>query len=477
VLAAIAPAPRGCPVTVDINAATTAVTMQVMDQLNRGVHRAPEFSYARYQDDVAYSQTHLTQSQAQGVVSGILSSVLGLVTGVLNLLLGSPYQLTCWVPPAPPAAAPVVITGNTGAYVAPAVGVPGSAGGADGPAASATFRNAKGLFYDLTGTRMAVGDTYNHKIRLVDFASSPATVTTLAGTGAASSVDGAGASATFNVPKGVCISGNTIFVAEEGGNRVRAVDIASHVVTTVAGNGTAALADGVGSAARFSAPRGVAVDATGALYVADCGNNVLRKLTSSAGGWTATTVAGASAAGNANGSGAAARFRSPSVLIYDRPHNALLMSDMGNHRIVKIDLNQAPSSAGYVSTFAGTGAAYGSGGPVDGPLLSAQFSGPYGLTIDPSGVVYCTEWTGGVLRRIDPAANQVTTLRSGGFAVSGPVQAFGNPAGVTTDPQGNVYFEEFQRHVIHYAGAAAPGVAPAPNVLGGATTPAAPACP
>ncbi|MDB5099441.1 MAG: hypothetical protein JWM80_3862, partial [Cyanobacteria bacterium RYN_339] len=368
---------------------------------------------------------------------------------------------------------------NTGAYAAPAVGVAGSPGGADGAAATATFRNAKGLFYDQSGNRMAVGDTYNHKIRLVDFSVSPAQVTTLAGTGAASSTDGPGASATFNVPKGVCVVGNTVYVAEEGGNRIRAVDIASRQVTTIAGNGTGNLVDGVGTSAHFSAPRGVAMDATGTLYVADCGNNVLRKLTSSAGGWTAATVAGAAAGGNALGSGASARFRSPSVLVYDRPHNVLYMSDMGNQRIVKIDLNLTPADGGYVTNFAGTGSAYPAGSPVDGPLQSAQFCGPYGLTVDPNGIVYCTEWTGGTVRRIDPVANLVTTLRTSGFATSGPIRSYGNPAGVTTDGLGNVYFEEFQRHDIHFTGSTAPGATPlAPNpanATGPAPAPAA--CP
>ncbi|MDB5098345.1 MAG: hypothetical protein JWM80_2766, partial [Cyanobacteria bacterium RYN_339] len=114
-LAAIAPAPHACAVTTDVDAGTTAVTLQVMDQLNRGIHRAPEFSYANYQADVGYYRTHLSQAQAQGMVGGLLSTALGLVSGVLDLLLASPYQLTCWVAPPPPPPPPAAAGSNTGA--------------------------------------------------------------------------------------------------------------------------------------------------------------------------------------------------------------------------------------------------------------------------------------------------------------------------------------------------------------------------
>ena len=155
-----------------------------------------------------------------------------------------------------------------------------------------------------------VADSANNTIRKVTPAG---VVTTLAGlAGSCGSADGTGSAARFYCPAGVAVdSAGNVYVADMHNNTIRKVTPAG-VVTTLAGlAGSPGSADGTGSAARFNDPYGVAVDSAGNVYVADTGNNTIRKVTP---GGVVTTLAGlAGSAGSADGTGSAARFDYPSA--------------------------------------------------------------------------------------------------------------------------------------------------------------------
>jgi secreted PhoX family phosphatase len=141
--------------------------------------------------------------------------------------------------------------------------------------------------------------------------SSNVIVTTLAGSGTSGYADGNGTSASFSFPSGVAVDGSgNVYVADSGNNRIRKIT-PSGIVTTLAGSGTSGYADGNGTSASFNSPSGVAVDGSGNVYVADWGNNRIRKITPSG---IVTTLAGSGSFGSTDGPGNSARFHYPSSL-------------------------------------------------------------------------------------------------------------------------------------------------------------------
>jgi sugar lactone lactonase YvrE len=176
-----------------------------------------------------------------------------------------------------------------------------------------------------------VADMSNNAIRKI----SPAgAVTTLAGqAGASGNTDGLGNQARFNAPYGVAAdkAGN-VYVSDSGNNCIRKIT-SDGMVSTLAGlPGYAGSADGSGDNARFANPQGLAVDAHGNLYVADTGNNTIRKITS---GGIVTTVAGlAGVSGTNDAAGGTARFNSPGGVTVDGAGN-LYVADTGNQTIRK----------------------------------------------------------------------------------------------------------------------------------------------
>ena len=139
---------------------------------------------------------------------------------------------------------------------------------------SAQFRNPAGLA--LSGDTLYVADQNNHRIRAVDLASADKTVSTIAGNGTPGHADGAGAAAQFNEPLGLAINDGTLYVADHNNHRIRAIDITSGTVRDIAGDGTAGNTNGIGTAARFNNPRGIAVSGD-TLYVTTSGG-LIRKL-------------------------------------------------------------------------------------------------------------------------------------------------------------------------------------------------------
>ena len=186
-------------------------------------------------------------------------------------------------------------------------------GNTDGDGTTAEFKNPTGVVAAGGGT-LYIADSGNHLIREVSVGATAAAtqVSTIAGTGTAGNVDNArGTVAQFNTPLGLAIRGSTLYIADYNGHRIRAIDLgsANKTVSTIAGSGTmGGYADGAGSTARFNDPLGIAVSGT-TLYVADSGNHRIRAIDIAT--KTVGTIAGDGTSGTKNGLGIAARFRRP----------------------------------------------------------------------------------------------------------------------------------------------------------------------
>ncbi len=198
-------------------------------------------------------------------------------------------------------------------------------------------------------------------------------------------VDGDAAKARFTSPQGIALDRHGIvYVADRSNNAIRKIT-PSGDVSTLAGDGSSGLADGLGPAARFRAPTGVALDAEGTLYVADDGNHCIRKITPAG---QVTTLAGDGKPGFADGSGTAARFTYPRGLTVDAD-GTVYVADQLNHRI------RAISPAGKVSIVAG-----GAPGFLDGILTAAAFYYPYAVAIGPDGALYVADHSNQAIRVI-----------------------------------------------------------------------------
>ena len=164
---------------------------------------------------------------------------------------------------------------NTGGTVVGSTLVSTLAGktpGQDGTGTGAVFSNPQDIVIDIAGNAY-VADFYNHKIRKI---SPEGVVTTLAGSGIASASDGLGTAASFYGPIGIAVDAlGNVYVADYFSNKIRKIS-PEGLVTTLAGSGTPGATDGTGTAASFSRPYDVAVDASGNCYVADSQNHKIR---------------------------------------------------------------------------------------------------------------------------------------------------------------------------------------------------------
>lgn len=288
----------------------------------------------------------------------------------------------------------VDLSSNAVATFAGAVGAPGAT---DATGTSAKFYEPFGIA--LVGTDLFVADTYNHSIRKM---TSAGVVTTLAGTsGTYGSTDGTGTAALFNSPKSLAGDATYLYVADTYNQIIRKITISSGLTATFAGYaGSTGVTDGTGSAARFNYPFGVALDATGNLFVADTGNHTIRKITSA--GVVSTFAGAAGTSGSTDDTGTAAKFNIPAGIVWDNTTTSLFVVDSGNHTIRKI------TSAGVVTTFAGTA---GSTGSTDATGTAARFNNPTALTVDAAGNLYVSDQNYTKIRKIT-SAGVVTTLNA-----------------------------------------------------------------
>lgn len=235
---------------------------------------------------------------------------------------------------------------------------------ADGTGAAAAFNAPRGVSTD--GTSLFVADSANNRIRRIIIGSG--VVTTLAGSGTATFADGVGVAAAFSNPFSVAVDGDTLFVADTSNHRIRMIQISTANVTTIAGSGTPAFADGTGTLAAFSSPSGIATDGTN-LYVSDATNNRIRQIVIATG--VVTTLAGNGTAGWTDGNGATASFNGPNQLVVDKSY--LYVGDTTNSVVRRVTIR-----TGWVETLVGRGAS----GFQDGTGSLAFFNFPRGVTSD-----------------------------------------------------------------------------------------------
>jgi serine/threonine-protein kinase len=226
----------------------------------------------------------------------------------------------------------------------------GQAGCKDGSGDSASFFNPAGLSVDKKGN-VYVADTHNSLIRKI---SPEGIVTTIAGIKPSGLRAGPYDSVKLDNPQGIAVdSSGNVYVADWAKDLIRKISPEGKV-TNIAGNGNPGAADGAGPASSFYLPEGIAVDAAGNLFIADTYNNMIRKI-STAG--IVTTIAGKKTKGSADGKGTSASFFHPAGINVDKDGN-LFIADAGNNKIRKI------SPEGIVTTFAGTGQRGSNNGPV-----------------------------------------------------------------------------------------------------------------
>ena len=299
-------------------------------------------------------------------------------------------------------------------------GQAGVSGSSDGSAA-ARFNHPSGVAVDAAGT-IYVADTDNCEIRKVTAAGAVSTLAGLAGVGG--SADGSGSAARFSGPSGIAAdAAGDLYVADSLNHTIRRINPAGAVTTLAGLAGASGAVDAAGPAARFHGPQGLALDASGNLFVADTNNNSIRRIITASG--VVATVAGqAGIAGSTDGASSQAQFHYPSGVAVDTA-GRLYIADTDNHALREI------SPAGTVSTPAGLA---GSNGRADGTGTVARFAFPTGVAVTGSGDVYIADTDNQTIRlafsAVAPAItqqprNQTATI---GTNITFSVSATGRPA-------------------------------------------------
>ena len=234
-----------------------------------------------------------------------------------------------------------------------------------------------------------VADGGNHLVRKVAIADGATTTLAGDGTGVGGFADGTGTGASFDWPGGVAVDGDgNVFVGDSANHRIRRITPGG-VVTTLAGSAVPGLVDGLGAAASFTSPHGLAFGPDGALYVADTGNHAIRRIELGPAGARVETVAGTGTAGTTDGQGSGAEFNQPEGLAVD-PRGRIFVADTGNATIRAISRNRT------VRTIAGGYA----GSDYDGPAQEAGFNYPAGIAVGPDGVLYVGDTENHKIRRV-----------------------------------------------------------------------------
>jgi sugar lactone lactonase YvrE len=267
-------------------------------------------------------------------------------------------------------------------------------------------------------------------------------VTTLTGQPLVSGAsNGPVATALFNDPAAlVADAAGNLFVADSRNHLIRKVST-NGIVSTFAGQvGTPGSSDGSGAAARFDTPSGIALAPNGDLYVSDTGNHTIRRITPAR---AVTTFAGmAGQSGFTNGAGTAARFNSPLGLAV-ASDRTLFVADSGNHLVRAITPNRT------VTTLAGRAETWGT---EDGAGGSARFNGPLGVAINLDGDIFVSDSNNHTIRRIARAG--VVTTWAGIAGVDGTTDGerlaatFSKPAELAFDKHGNLFVADSFNHLI-----------------------------
>ncbi len=327
---------------------------------------------------------------------------------------------------------------SNGVITTVAGGGAGTFSGDGGPATSASLYFPTGVAVDGAGN-LYIADSYNNRIRKV---SSAGIITTVVGNGTGALYTGTffgdgspATSAGLNNPQGVAVDSSGIpYIADTQNNRVRRIS-PNGVISTVAGNGSPGFSGDGASAtgAQLNTPTGVATDNAGNLYIADCNNNRVRKVSP---GGNISTVAGSSSQGFSgdNGPATSAQLSGACGVAVDSANN-LYIADSGNNRVRKVTPN------GTITTVAGFGTAPGNSGD-GGPATSAVLRGPRGVAVDSSGNIFIDDRGNCSVRVVAASSGVISTVLGYGLIQIGNHGA-GNPcpSGIAVDRQGNLFVD------------------------------------
>lgn len=387
------------------------------------------------------------------------------ITGVTSGMSGDQFRLVATNAGGSVQSIGALLTVNLGTTISTFAGVGGQGASLDGVGASARFSSPSSICVDSSGN-FYIADTGSHVIRKMTAAGA---VTTIAGlAGVPGSVDGASNVARFNAPAGIAVdSAGNLYIADSFNHTIRTLSPSGTVATLAGTAGQFAAVDGVGAAARFYLPTGVAVDSVGTVYVADSFNHAIRRIT--AGGTVSTFVGSLGNVGYVNGVGVNSRFSSPNSLVIENG-TGLIVADSGNNAIRRV------TAFGVVTTVAGS--TLGFGGALDGNGTSATFNRPSGVALDTSGNIFVADTVNNTIRRISTAGDVTTiagTAGAGGYLDGvGAAVRFNRPYSIVLDANSNLFIADSANHVIRRSGSTvAPSIVthPADRVVAlGATT-------
>lgn len=361
-------------------------------------------------EGVAYSSTSQTPSvsDSKTTVSPVTVAYLSTMNG---LKPGTTYYARAYATTADGTGYGSVIKFTTAATGAAQPQVSTFAGNSteglvNGTGTAAQFWQPQAIAADAQGN-LYVADQFNHVIRKITQAG---VVTTFCGSGTIGHLDGAAGVAQFYSPSALTLDAQgNVYVADQGNNTIVKITPAG-VATTIAGNGAAAYVNSTTALnASFNSPRGIAVDASGNIYVADAGNNRIRKITAAG---VVSTLAGSGSATIYDATGTDASFNTPSGLAFDSK-GVLYVADYNNHVIRKITVSDA-----VVTTYLGN------------ISQSTLLGNPVGITFDSSDNLYIADATGRVLK----LGNSATTLNT----IGGTINTYGFLEGAATKAQFNL---------------------------------------
>jgi sugar lactone lactonase YvrE len=390
----------------------------------------------QWQAEPVGSSTYVNLSN-NGYYTGATSATLT-IAGVPSSLSGNLYRCVVSYGSAQVTSTASVLIVDTPLTTITVAGTAQQSGNVNGTGTAAEFAYPSGVAVDSSGN-IYVADFSNNCIREISPAGS---VTTPYGStsGTSGSSDGAGNSALFNEPNDVVIDkSNNLYVADSGNNSVRKIVLATNMVSTLATG--------------FNSPQSVAVDAAGNVYVSDTSNEVVQKIVNG----SASVLAGKlGQAGYANGSGTNAEFNTPMGLAVDASSN-VYVADFGN------DVIRMITPGGVVTTLAGVP---GQAGDLDGPAAQALFNAPLGLSFDPSGnlnvtdslvpATNSTEAGNNLLRKITPTG--VVSTIAGDAGVTGSSNGTGSAAqfyslqGVRVSSSGEIFLADTYNQLVRAAG-------------------------
>lgn len=303
-------------------------------------------------------------------------------------------------------------------------------GKVDGPGTAALFDGPEALAFNPSTGNIYIGDTYNNSIRTMTTTGTVATLTN----GTLGFANGPLASALFYGPKGFAFDaqGNT-YVADMGNSVIRKITPGG-VVSTFTGITVPGYIDGDATVVKFNSPSALAIDASGNVYIADRGNNVIRKSTSAGVVATLAGYPGAPGSGWVDAAGANAKFKTTAAIAINAAGTKIYVADRDNFAIRVIN-----TTDGTVTTIAGN------------PLFPDLIGSPTALAIDAQDNLFITDQSGrifeitaaGVLYKLAGALKT-----SGNVNGAGAVARFNNPQGIAKDAQGNVYVADYGNNTI-----------------------------